>query len=79
LGSNTTRKGNSRGYCDCCNIHTYFFSAKKVQGVQRGSDCVIMKFSSSDSKRREAAEDNSGNHYETFDDATREINVRRET
>jgi len=61
-------------------MHTYFFSTKKAQGAQRGSDCdIIMRFSSSNSKRSEAAKENSRNYYATFDDAHREINVRRET
>ena len=68
-------------WCDYCNMHTYFISAKKVQGAQRGSDCdmvlAVKKFTSSNSKKREAAEEIAGDYDD--DDANSEINVHRET
>jgi len=61
-------------------MHTYFFSAKKVQGAQRGSDCdmvlAVKKFTSSNSKKREAAEEIAVDYD---DDANSKINIRRET
>jgi len=61
-------------------LRTYFFSAKKIQCAQRGPDCdivtAIKQFGSSNSKRRETAEEIEGDYD---DDANSEINVRKET